>query len=132
MLRVVLCTERLVLCTQRVLGGHLEEVGEEDTGVDAEAAGVGKGAGRVNEMRRRGGAFKHGGDATAGAGSHELPPLRTAASMRASGKIQQANPASPGEGEGGGGLSSKVRTRNGFNLCLLRNATYVYSPTQRL
>lgn len=97
--------------TQRVLGGHLEEVGEEETGRDEEAAGVGKGGGRVNEMRRRGGAFKHGDDAGAGAGSHELPPLRSSAGMRNSGgKIQQAGPASPGEEDGG--LSSKVRTRN--------------------
>ena len=97
---------------QRVLGGHLEEVGEEGTGVDEEPAAVGKGGGgRVNEMRRRGGAFKHGGDAATGAGSHELPPLRSTAGMRNGSNKQQVDPASSTQGEAGGGLSSKVRAR---------------------
>ena len=75
-----------------MLGGHLEEVDDEEEEGDA------AGSGRVNEMRRKGGAK------ILGVGGQELPPLRAGGKGRAA-------PASPaGDPSEGSGLSAKVRS----------------------
>ena len=70
-----------------MLGGHLEEVDDEEEEGDA------AGSGRVNEMRRKGGAK------ILGVGGQELPPLRAGGKGRAgcdiSARFQQAFTAHP-------------------------------------
>lgn len=109
---LIASTDAVNLYSQRILGGHLEEVEDvEANNMDEGEGGGGKGGGRVSEMRRRGGAYKHGGDAAAGAGSHELPPLRSTAGVTAASSKNKRAVLASVEGEQGGGLSSKVRAR---------------------